>query len=105
LNQLAIDLFGPLSCRLAWRIEEQHPVYDALSRYRPEPEQVGKHRHRLGLSIEQIPVADLAVAISIGSVGKLERYEGAIIESEPAGAFIEHLLGQCLAYECWQEFM
>src|SRR5262249_62121808 len=77
-NQLSVDLLGPL-CRCgACSIEEEGPVDFMFTRHGAEPEKVGKEPHGLGLGVELITVANLAMSVTIGGVGKLEWNESAM---------------------------
>ena len=92
LYQLSVDLLGSL-CRLrTGRVEEQCPVDRALARYRTESQEIRKERHGITVWIQLVAVTNLRVAVPIGSVGKLERYESVVTRAKPLRAFSEHLI-------------
>ncbi len=59
LHQFPVDLFGALRGAPAWRVEEQAPVNGTLTRDLLKSEEIGKDRHRFGLAVQKVPVADL----------------------------------------------
>ncbi len=58
------------------QVEQVRPVDHQGRRDRAEAEQVGEERHRLGLAVDLVTLADLAVPVAVGGVGELERDPG-----------------------------
>jgi hypothetical protein len=84
--QLSVDFLAPLCRNRTGRVEEQRPVDRVLTRYRPESKEIWKERHGLGVLVQLVAVANLRMAVPIGSVGKLERYGSAIPREKPLRA-------------------
>src|SRR5437588_9553309 len=91
-HQLPVDFLRPLRRCHTWCIEEQCPIDRPFMRYRTESQQIRKERHRIRLQVQLVAVPDLRMAVPIGCVGKLERYECAVLRAKPPRAVPKHLL-------------
>jgi hypothetical protein len=79
------------------QVEQARPVDHQDRRDRAEAEQVGQQRHRLGVAVHLIAVADLAVAIAVGGVGELQRDPLVVPGGGPAGLGEQLRLGHPVA--------
>jgi hypothetical protein len=101
LNQCShkpsIDFLGSLCRCRGGRVEEQRPVDKVLARYWAESQEIRKEGHGLRLPVQLIAVANLSVAVAIGSVGELQWNEPRGTGTKPLRAFSKHLIRKCLS--------
>src|SRR4030095_10551994 len=97
--QSSVDLLGPLGSLLTGRIEEERPVDSVRARNRPEAKQIRKERHWLGLPVQLISLADLAVSVAVGGVRELKRDEHVIFRRKPPRTVRDDFINQLSTHE------
>src|ERR1700734_1926665 len=94
LYKLSINLLGSL-CRLSTRrVEEMFPVNHVVARYCTESQEVRKERNRITVAVQSVAVTNLRVAVSVGRIGKFERYKYVMTGAEISRTFSEHLISK-----------
>src|SRR5437667_8356912 len=74
-------------------------------RYRTESQQIRKERHGIRLQVQLIAVPDLRMAVPIGCIGKLKRYECAVLRAKPPRSVSKHLLDKRIPDERRQKLV
>src|SRR5262245_35136536 len=93
-GQSPVDLLGPLGSLPAGRVEKERPIDGVLARNGAEAKQVRKDREWRRRLVQLIPLADLAVPVSVGGVRELERDEHVIFRREPPGTIRDNFINQ-----------
>jgi hypothetical protein len=78
LRKAAVEALGALRARRADGVDEQGPVDGVLARDGSEAHQVREQWHRTEVVVDQVLMADLAVAVAVGRVRELERDVGLV---------------------------